>query len=140
MSRLIVAAIITGPADTVLASARAYPPDLAGRYEFPGGKVEPGEDAATALRRELAEELCVCAQIGPELANPDRADGLWPILEGRDMRVLWARIPEGAEPAVTAAHLHHVWQPRTHLADLDWLAPDLPIARLIARKSPPNVP
>ena len=50
---------------------------LAGYWEFPGGKVERDEDLATALRRELQEEIGVETEIGAEIhrvvhAYPDR--------------------------------------------------------------------
>jgi 8-oxo-dGTP diphosphatase len=53
----------------LLAARRRYPPALAGRWEQPGGKVELGEDARSALARELREELAINATIGPLLAR-----------------------------------------------------------------------
>jgi len=42
---------------------------FAGYWEFPGGKVEPGEDDATALRREMVEELNATVEVGPLLTQ-----------------------------------------------------------------------
>lgn len=52
---------------TILLAQRTYPPDLAGQWELPGGKVHEGELPAEALRRELEEELGVTSAIGPRI-------------------------------------------------------------------------
>lgn len=64
--RLVVAGAVMRSGRLLLAR-RTYPPEVAGRWELPGGKAEPGEHAAAALRRELAEELGVVVQPGSRL-------------------------------------------------------------------------
>ncbi|THV32163.1 (deoxy)nucleoside triphosphate pyrophosphohydrolase [Glycomyces paridis] len=90
----------------VLAAARAYPPELAGLWEFPGGKVEPGESETDALRRECREELGVAIEVG-ERVGGDLVTGGGRFL----LRVYLARLV-GGEP-----------EAKEH-AELRWLAPD----------------
>ncbi|GAA1480869.1 (deoxy)nucleoside triphosphate pyrophosphohydrolase [Gordonia sinesedis] len=68
MAGAIVRRTATGTAELLLAQ-RDRPAELAGLWELPGGKVEPGEGTADALRRELAEELGVEVAVGDELAG-----------------------------------------------------------------------
>lgn len=59
-----VTAAIFRNGDTVLLMRRGPDQPLAGEWEYPGGKFEDGEDGPACLRRELAEELGISAQIG----------------------------------------------------------------------------
>jgi 8-oxo-dGTP diphosphatase len=64
MRTVIVAAGILLENGRVLLSQRKAGAHLAGMWEFPGGKVEPGEDPKSALQRELSEELGIDVDIG----------------------------------------------------------------------------
>ncbi|HEY0759216.1 MAG TPA: (deoxy)nucleoside triphosphate pyrophosphohydrolase [Acidisarcina sp.] len=66
--RLVVAALILR-ADKVLICQRRPDQPMALKWEFPGGKMEPGETAEEALKRELEEELGIDAIIGDRVAR-----------------------------------------------------------------------
>jgi 8-oxo-dGTP diphosphatase len=116
---IVGAAIIT--AGRVLACARADPPEMAGQWEFPGGKVEAGEDDATALARECLEELAVRVDVGVRVgADVPLGNG------SAVLRVYAARLIDGDRPRLLE-HLELRWLAAHELADVPWLPADAPI-------------
>lgn len=61
---VLVAAAIVVEGDRVLVTQRKSGTHLAGAWEFPGGKVAPGEDPRDGVKRELAEELGIDVAVG----------------------------------------------------------------------------
>jgi 8-oxo-dGTP diphosphatase len=68
VNQIVVAGAIVAES-MVLIAQRTRPPELAGRWELPGGKVAAGESEPEALARELAEELGVDVAVGPRLGD-----------------------------------------------------------------------
>lgn len=120
----------------VLAARRSVAGALAGGWEFPGGKVEPGEDPVTALHRELDEELQIRVRLGEELPAPD--GGTWPLAANLRMRLWFAQVTSGV-PTLTSSHDELRWLSAGQLDDVDWLPADLDIVlRLRPRRAPPS--
>ena len=118
--RVIVAAVIVMDG-RVLACERATPPEVAGRWEFPGGKVEPGETDAQALARECAEELGVRVAVGARV-GPDV-----PLAHGRAvLRVFAVTLLNGDEPRALE-HTAMRWLAADELNSVPWLPADRPI-------------
>jgi 8-oxo-dGTP diphosphatase len=69
MPNLIVVAGALIEGGSLLVAQRSRPPELAGLWELPGGKVAPGESDAVALARELREELGVDVTVGARLGD-----------------------------------------------------------------------
>ncbi|MHB9023151.1 MAG: (deoxy)nucleoside triphosphate pyrophosphohydrolase [Armatimonadota bacterium] len=65
--RIVLAYIVRD--GQVLLTRRPESTHQGGRWEFPGGKVEPGEDFPTALRREMVEEVGVTVEVQDEIAD-----------------------------------------------------------------------
>ncbi len=93
----VVAGVITDVRGRVLLARRGQDSDLAGLWEFPGGKREPGEGSEEALVRELHEELGIEAEVGPVLIEvPQEYPGKRLRLEVRVIRG-WVGTPHGRE-------------------------------------------
>ena len=132
--RLVVAAAIVDDLIAprrLLTARRSAPKSLAGRWEFPGGKVETGEDHHEALHRELAEELGITVALGREILGP--AEGGWPVTSRHVMRV-WLAVITTGEPAPLADHDEIRWLEPEAWHEVPWLDADVPIvtaARLL---------
>lgn len=135
--QLVVGGVLVDRLDAptrVLAARRSRPPALAGQWELPGGKVEPGETPEQALHRELEEELGVRVRLGVELV-PDEGVA-WPLTPGLELRAWWCAVREG-EPQAGEAHDALAWTTAATIADLPWLAPDRPLVERIRRALAP---
>ncbi|MGF6835333.1 8-oxo-dGTP diphosphatase [Paenarthrobacter sp. TE4293] len=115
----------------LLAARRSAPPQFAGMWEFPGGKVEAGETPESALHRELSEELGIEVRLGPELES-GRPDG-WVLNERAAMRVWFAEVTAG-ELAPLEDHDKLLWvslDDCDEALNLQWIPADLPIVRAL---------
>jgi mutator protein MutT len=120
MTSLVAAAAIVQHG-RVLAARRTEPAALAGGWELPGGKVEPGETSQEAAVREVREELGCCIHVERTLGGPQ------PLGFGYKLTVHLARLVTG-EPELREHDLVR-WLAPEELDDVAWLPGDLPILR-----------
>lgn len=107
----------------VLLCKRAADMHLAGHWEFPGGKIEPGEEARESLEREILEELGCEVVVGKALepvehAYPDLRIRLWPFM----------CVAEGGEPTALE-HEALGWFRKEELDGLGLAGADVEVAR-----------
>ena len=119
---VVAAAIVRGY--TVLAARRRAPARLAGGWEFPGGKIDPGEDGPGALVRECREELGVDIRVGQRLAATT----------GNGIRiVLFAATLAAGEPAPLEDHDELRWLTADELTAVPWLPLDVDLLPAASR-------
>ena len=128
--RQIVGAAVVDSLDhptRLLVARRTAPPQFAGMWEFPGGKVEQGETCESALRRELEEELGIEARLGAEIPGPGPQG--WPLTAAAAMRV-WLVETAAGEAAPLQDHDELRWLPLHPAREIDalpWIPADRPI-------------
>ena len=122
----VVCGVIENSKGQFLACLRPAGKHLGGLWEFPGGKVDPGESPESALVRELLEELAVEVEVGLPLGPV-----IWSYGE-RTIRLLPFRckITGGALHAIE--HEKLCWCPPENFHDLVWAAADVPVLREIS--------
>jgi len=117
--QVVGAAVLRG--GRCLATQRSASMPLPLLWEFPGGKVEPGEDPRVALRRELREELGIDIQVGVELGRGSSAQAE----ELVELTVYAATLLSG--PVELREHRAYGWFDAEELASLDWAEADVPV-------------
>ncbi|MCF6422770.1 MULTISPECIES: (deoxy)nucleoside triphosphate pyrophosphohydrolase [Amycolatopsis] len=117
MKVIVGAAIVRGR--SLLAQQRAYPREVAGLWELPGGRVEPGESEVDALRRECREELGVDVVVGSRV-GPDV-----PLRAGLVLRVFAAALTDERARPEALDHKALRWLDADGLDGVEWLPADL---------------
>lgn len=120
-ARRVVAAALVDSQGRVLIAQRPAGKWQAGRWEFPGGKVEPLEDERSALARELREELGVAVAAASRLAQVDHNYGDRQV----QLALWWVQRHEGEPRGLEGQALRWVTYPELAAADL--LEADLPL-------------
>lgn len=118
----VVCALIERDGDLLLARRPAHK-HLGGKWEFPGGKVEPGESPAAAIAREIAEELgCTIAVV--RLLPRHRHDyARGPI----EMIPHVVRLAPGSPEPAAREHDALAWVPAADVAGYDLADADIPV-------------
>lgn len=127
----VVAAIIENEQEEILCALRSPEMSIPNMWEFPGGKVEKGEDLFTALKREIDEELQCKVETETSVFNDTTHE-----YEGFIINLLSikCRIIEGTPTA--NEHSKLIWLKRKNLSSLQWAPADIPaVEQLINEKN-----
>lgn len=118
----------------VLAAQRSPVMSLPHKWEFPGGKLEPGESTESCLHRELMEELGVTVAIKQPLPQLTHTYDAFTV-------TLYPFICElGSDQVTLHEHAAITWLPPHELHTLDWLEADRPLIELYIQKTIRNAP
>jgi len=120
----VVGAVIARDGE-ILCAQRGLTGSLPGMWEFPGGKIEPGESPRAALEREIAEELECVVSVGEEVTTTTHEYDFGIVT----LTTFYCELLDGT-PNLTE-HAQIVWLPPAELDALDWAPADIPAVALI---------
>ncbi len=127
MKQIEVVAAIIAHEGKYLATQRGYG-DFKGRWEFPGGKIEPEESHRDALVREIREELCMEIAVGQFLCTTEWDYPAFHLT----MHCYLCHITQGT-PQLTE-HLAAQWLAPEELDSVEWLPADVEVAKCLMSK------
>ncbi len=125
MQHIRVTAAVIIENGRILATQRHEHDSTGGKWEFPGGKIEPGETPEACLQRELREELDVDAEIGELFMETTHA------YPSKTVELLVYHAAIRAGTIMLHAHQAYRWMRADELEQLDWLAADWQIVAKI---------
>ena len=125
-TKQVVAALLVRD-DEILCCQRTEHQPLALKWEFPGGKIEPGETPQQALRRELEEELGIDAEIGAQVAQVRHT-----YLNANSVELHFFRVEKYRGELDNRIFRNIRWVHRENLPQLDFLDADREIIRRLA--------
>lgn len=123
-----VAAAIAISEGKVLVTRRAAGQKLAGFWEFPGGKLEPGEDVQTCIVRELQEELGVTSTAGEVLTISEYA------YPGGAISLIAVEVSLHSANFTLTVHDEYAWIAPGELLKLNLAPADIPIGKELSER------
>ncbi len=125
----VVAAVIENDQKEVLCALRSHDMSIPNKWEFPGGKVEKGENLQEALEREIQEEMKCTIKAGDVIYDHTHEYDSFII----NLIALDAKIVSGT-PVITE-HAKLLWLPKENLDSIVWAPADIPAVETLIKQT-----